>query len=196
MKIGNLNVVSLRRHLNEVVMDSHEFDILALNETRLDKEISDSEVRIDGYDIYKLEKVLAYLDREGKEMILLGDTNCDFTRRTGDQLIDNNAKHMASIYELFSFRQLIDEPTRVTLETATIIDHVATTCARNIIKAGVHEVALSDHFMIYCIRKFNGAVEKDHKMIKTRSMKNFKRMDSCLMFLVYVGNECSNKLMI
>ena len=109
------------------------------------------------------------------EMILLGDTNCDFTRRTGDQLIDNNAKHMAGIYELFSFRQLIDEPTRVTLETATIIDHVATTCARNIIQAGVHEVALSDHFMIYCIRKFNGAVEKDHKMIKTRSMKNFKK---------------------
>ena len=29
----------------------------------------------------KLEKVLAYLDREGKDMILLGDTNCDFTRK-------------------------------------------------------------------------------------------------------------------
>ena len=50
-----LNIVSLRRHLNElqVVMDSHQFDILGLNETRLDKDISDSEVRIDGYDIYR-----------------------------------------------------------------------------------------------------------------------------------------------
>ena len=27
--------------------------------------------------------------------------------------------------------------------------------------------------MVYCIRKFNGAVEKGHKMIKTRKMKNF-----------------------
>ena len=27
--------------------------------------------------------------------------------------------------------------------------------------------------MVYCIRKFNGAVEKDHKVIKTRKMKNF-----------------------
>ena len=55
MKIGNLNVVSLRRHLNElhVVMDSNQFDILGLNETRLDKGILDSEVRIDGYDIYR-----------------------------------------------------------------------------------------------------------------------------------------------
>ena len=28
--------------------------------------------------------------------------------------------------------------------------------------------------MAYCIRKFNGAVEKGHKMIKTSKMKNFK----------------------
>ena len=27
-------------------------------------------------------------------------------------------------------------------------------------------VPLSDHYMVYCIRKFNGAVEKDHKKIK------------------------------
>ena len=34
-------------------MDNHQFDILGLNETRLDKVISDSEVRIGGYDIYR-----------------------------------------------------------------------------------------------------------------------------------------------
>ena len=55
----------------------------------------------------RLEKVLAYLDREGEEMILLVDTNCDFTRRLNDELIDNNAKHMANIYELFSFSSLL-----------------------------------------------------------------------------------------
>ena len=77
------------------------------------------------------------------------------------------------IYELFSFKQLIEEPTRVTLVTATVIDHVATTCPRNIIKSGVLGVSLSDHYMVYCIRKFNGAVEKGHKNIKTNKMKNF-----------------------
>ena len=119
-------------------------------------------------------------------MILLGDTNCDLTRRQDEKLIDNNAKHMANIYELFSFKQLIEEPTRVTLETATIIDHIATTCARDIVKAGVHEVSLSDHYMVYCIRKFNGAVEKDHKRIKTRNMKNFKEDE----FLSDVSDIC------
>ena len=121
----------------------------------------------------KLEKVLSFLDKEGKEMILLGDTNCDLTPKQDEQPIDNDSKHMLDLYELFSFKQLVEEPTRVTLTTSSIIDHVATTCARNILKSGVHEVSMSDHYMVYCIRKFNGAVEKGHKMIKTRKMKNF-----------------------
>ena len=76
---------------------------------------------------------------------------------------------MVNSYDLFSFKQLVEEPTRVTLETATIIDHIATTYAVNIVESGVHKVSLSDHFMVYCIRKFDGAVKKDHKQIKTRN---------------------------
>ena len=30
--------------------------------------------------------------------------------------------------------------------------------------------------MVYCFRKFNGAVEKGHKMIKSRKMKNFNEV--------------------
>ena len=123
----------------------------------------------------KLEKVLSYLDKEGKEIILLGDTNCDLPTKQAEQPIDNDTKHMTGLYELFSFKQLVEEPTRVTLTTSSIIDHVATTCARNIVEAGVHKVTLSDHYMVYCIRKFNGAVEKGHKMINTRKMKNFDK---------------------
>ena len=32
---------------------------------------------------------------------------------------------------------------------------------------------MSDHYLVYCLRKLNGARRKDHKVIKTRSMKNF-----------------------
>ena len=56
--------------------------------------------------------------------------------------------NFSSLYGLFSFKQLVEEPTRVTLDTATVIDHVATTCPRNIIKSEVLEVSLSDHFMV------------------------------------------------
>ena len=96
----------------------------------------------------------------------LRDTNCDLTPKQAEQPVDSNSKHMLDLYELFSFKQLIDRPTRVTLTTSSIIDHTATTRARNIVKSGVYEVSLSDHYMVYCIRKFNGAVEKGHKMIK------------------------------
>ena len=80
---------------------------------------------------------------------------------------------MANVYGLFNLVQLVEEPTRVTLETATIIDHIATTSTRNITKVGGHVVSLSDHYVDYCIRKFNGATEKDYKKIKTRSMQHF-----------------------
>ena len=119
----------------------------------------------------KVEKVLSFLDKEGKEIILLWDSNFDLTPKKAEQPIDNDSKHMLDL--LFSFKQLIEGPTRVTPGTSSAIDHIATTRTRNIVKSGVYEVSLSDHYMVYCIRKFNGAVEKGHKMIKTRKMKNF-----------------------
>ena len=44
---------------------------------------------------------------------------------------------------------------------------------RNIIEAGIHRISLSDHYMVYCIRKQNGSITKGHKMIKTKMMNNF-----------------------
>ena len=40
--------------------------------------------------------------------------------------------------------------------------------------------------MVYCIHQFSGAVEKDHKIIKTRKMKNFNQGS----FLTDVSNIC------
>ena len=120
----------------------------------------------------KLEHGLTYLDREGMEIILFGDTNCDLAKYVPDQPHDNNTKDLSDLYVLFSFRQLIEEPTRGTLTTSTIIDHIATTDASKTLNSGVYKTSLSDHYMVYCSRKPNGAIEKDHKMIKTRKMKN------------------------
>ena len=75
----------------------------------------------------KLETNLLYLDQEGKEIILLGDTNCDFAKIAANWSNDMSSMHLHRIYNLMSFTQLIEEPTRVTCETATLIDHIATT---------------------------------------------------------------------
>ena len=42
----------------------------------------------------------------------------------------------------------------------------------NIVDSGVLQVSMSDQYLVYCLRKLNGARRKDHKVIKTRSMKN------------------------
>ena len=41
----------IRREL-EILCRDHQFDILGLNETRVDEHTKDSEIQIDGYDIY------------------------------------------------------------------------------------------------------------------------------------------------
>ena len=132
------------------------------------------------------------MDREGKELLRLGDTNCGLTPKNPQQPTDNDPKHMLDLYGLFSFKQLNEEPTRVTLNTSSIIDHVATTCVRNMVKSGVHEVFLSDHHMVCCIRKYNGAVEKGHKMIETRKLKNVNKEA----LLADVSGICWEKILV
>ena len=67
---------------------------------------------------------------------------------------------MANVYGLFNIVQLVENLTRVTLETAAVIDNIATTCTGYIINVGVHELSQRDHHMIYCMKKFNGAVKQ------------------------------------
>ena len=85
---------------------------------------------------------------------------------------DSNVRHLLNLYKLFSLKQIIKEPTRVTLTTSALIDHIATTFTDNIVDSGVQKVALSDHYMV-CKRKLNDAVSESHTMISTRNIKNF-----------------------
>ena len=65
-----------------------------------------------GIDNYiKLKRVLSYLDKEKKEMILFGDTNCDLSTKLTNQSANCDTKRIRALYELFSFKQLNLEPT-------------------------------------------------------------------------------------
>ena len=68
------------------------------------------------------------------------------------------------------------EPAKVTVNSSSIIDHIAANCANNVIKCGVHQISLIDHFMVYCVCKLNGAIEKGHKLIKTPNMNGFNEL--------------------
>ena len=110
---------------------------------------------------------------QDKEIVLFGDVNYDFSDRTIDS--DYNSMHLSNVYDLFSFKQSIQEPTRENLGSRTIIDHIATNFECNIGRHGVTWVSMSDHYLVYCIRKLTGALKRDHKIITV--MKIFSEKD-------------------
>ena len=63
------------------------------------------------------------------------------------QPIEKYARHTSDVNDLFSFKQLIQEHTRVSLTTSSFIDHIATTCPNNIVDSGVLQF-MSDHIII------------------------------------------------
>ena len=65
---------------------------------------------------------------------------------------------MIDLYDVYGLKQLIKEPTRETLHTSTLIDHVVVNDPRNIVDSGILKITMSDHYMVFCIRKFRGVL--------------------------------------
>ncbi len=59
-KLASLNITSLVYHIDElrVFLASNRVDVLAINETRLDSNIMDSEVHIPGYEIIRRDRCI------------------------------------------------------------------------------------------------------------------------------------------
>ena len=110
----------------------------------------------------KLEKNIDFFNRENKEILIVGDTNCDLLKVTSAEMDSNlvgNSMHMRNIYSLFGFKQVIKEPTRETLDLSSLIEHVANNLPANIVDSGVLKISLSDHYLVFCIRKFRGSLQ-------------------------------------
>jgi len=75
--------------------------------------------------------------------VCLGDFNVDILGQ-----IDYNAK--LNIASLFSLRQLIDTPTRLTCNSATILDFIFVSSSINVIECEVsNAISVSDHLTVY-----------------------------------------------
>ena len=68
----------------------------------------------------KFETLISRIDTTNVECILMGDSNCDFIRPS------NGTNHLKDRFDTYSLTQIIDEPTRTTQDTKTLIDHIAT----------------------------------------------------------------------
>ncbi len=124
-----------------------------------------------GYFFEKLENQLHVIGTSSKDIFLMGDFNLD--------ALQNLAPSLKHICQLFQLKQLIKEPTRVTKTSESCIDLIFTNTANNRIhSSGVIPCGLSDHSLIYVVKK---CIKPRYKprLIKTRSFRNFNEVDFC-----------------
>ena len=93
---------------------------------------------------------LSKCDNEDKELlILIGDLNWD---------VSKNVPHahtckLQFLCSLYQIDQLIKECTRLTPTSAALIDLILTNTPENISRSGVIHLGISDHSLVYAVRK-------------------------------------------
>ena len=117
----------------------------------------------------KLEELLKSLEPDDTEIIFMGDLNCDLFKTN-----DNDTKHIKRIYNMFKLGQMINQPTRVTGDTKTLIDHMATNRPDAVSHSGVIACGISDHDMVYLNRSMRLThIKRDPKVTETRKYNQF-----------------------
>ena len=132
------------------------------------------------FDCY--ENFIQKCDVENKEVIIKGDLNCDVLKPQ----LDSHSRKLEFLSSLYEFDQLINCPTiRVTETSATAIDSILTNRAENILKVGTVDLGISDHSLIFAVRK--GRIYKCQK--NSRYLRNFKRFRSLLKMRVLQNTQ-------
>ena len=128
-----------------------------------------------------LTKIIKLLEAEGKEIVLVGDTNCQYKKPK-----DCSTRKLKLIYSEFQIDQRISDLTRVAFITSssgnisttrTVIDHFSTNRSSIISFIGVIKIDMTDHYMILGIRKLTANFQARRNQIEMefRSMKNYDR---------------------
>ena len=92
----------------------------------------------------EIEALVATIDNENKESIIIGDINCNY-----DDPSNHYTKHLKKIIPAYKLTQLINESTRTTATSQTIIDHIITNKPDCILNCGVMSCGISDHDVIF-----------------------------------------------
>ena len=118
-----------------------------------------------------VETLISRIDSENKERIIIGNTNCNVL----SECPANSTKHLTKLLQTYNFTQIIDEPTRTTIDTETLIDHVITDRPDANLEYGVITCGISDHDAVYVTRFIKQKTTKAKPRIL--KVRNFKRFD-------------------
>ncbi|XP_045474989.1 uncharacterized protein LOC123680911 [Harmonia axyridis] len=99
----------------------------------------------------------------------VGDFNMNYLNKSTTEM-----KLFLEILESFGLKQIVNEPTRTTPNTSTLIDYILTNNTDLIVNTGVIPVPeISDHDLVHCV--INLKVEKTGPIFKTS--RDFKHLD-------------------
>jgi hypothetical protein len=93
----------------------------------------------------ELEQMIGSFDAENLEHYLLGDLNVDFMSTSES----SNRQKVKKILDIFEIEQLVNEQTRITATSSTLVDLCLTNMPTNTFKSGVLHLSISDHSLIY-----------------------------------------------
>ncbi len=94
----------------------------------------------------RFESLLGYLTVNWNGLlVLLGDINIDMLQPS-----NNLTKQYQSILDVFGIQQMVNQPTRVTRTSRTLIDHIVTNYTQNITHTGIIPCSIvSDHDAVF-----------------------------------------------
>lgn len=104
------------------------------------------------------------------ELLIIGDLNFNM-------YVDGNTEadsHLTEFCDCFCMSNTITGPTRVTNNSASLIDVILTSNPERFALSGTMKLGISDHDLIYTIRK-QKIQRPPPKLIEYRSMKNLER---------------------
>ena len=104
----------------------------------------------------KLNSCLCLLEKEKKDIFLLGDYNIDLLHH---QSHNNTTVFLETMFS-HNMYPLISKPTRITSRSCTLIDNIFMNAVFENVETGLIYTDVSDHLPIFCLVKVNRSVQQ------------------------------------
>ena len=115
----------------------------------------------------KMLDQLDWIHAQYDRVILMGDLNFDCKPD-----VSLSSSHIHNIESLYNMKQLITDPTRVTVNTSTLIDVILSNVPQLHSKSGVYEISVSDHYLVFTELMLEKR-EPDHHTVTFRNYREF-----------------------
>ena len=125
----------------------------------------DSSIRLSKNFTPNLAAKLQNINRENKEVIIMGDINIDYLKKDDHKVIKD-------IFGVNGYKQLLRSAIRTTSSSATLIDVILTNEPSTITNSETINASLSDHDIIACVRKANN-IKHEADTTKCRDISRY-----------------------